>query len=114
MTLVTAVIIALLVFSEFMYYRTIDIKYTYYVDPDIHREMFLTLDMTVAMKCDREMRRSPAPNTTCSFVVCAPFPPPLTAHSVPLSPPFPSSLVRASRPNHPPAPPRQTTQPSSI
>jgi hypothetical protein len=51
-TLVTAVIIALLVFSEFMYYRTIDIKYTYYVDPDIHREMFLTLDMTVAMKCD--------------------------------------------------------------
>ena len=54
MTLVTALVIAALVFSEFMYYRTIDIKYTYYVDPDIHREMFLTLDITVAMKCDRE------------------------------------------------------------
>lgn len=51
-TLVTSAIIAILVISEFMYYRTIDIKYTYYVDPDIQREMWLTLDVTVAMKCD--------------------------------------------------------------
>lgn len=38
--------------SELRWYRTVDVKYDYKVDSDLHRQMFLTVDMTVAMSCE--------------------------------------------------------------
>jgi hypothetical protein len=45
-------VISFLVINEIAYYRTVDVKYDYYVDPDIVRPLHLTLDLTINMKCE--------------------------------------------------------------
>ncbi|EGD72707.1 hypothetical protein PTSG_04435 [Salpingoeca rosetta] len=51
-TLVTAAIVCVLVWSEISEYNTLKIKYDYFVDTDLRRDMNMTVDMTVAMQCD--------------------------------------------------------------
>eukprot|EP00041_Stephanoeca_diplocostata_P018585 m.389852 g.389852 ORF g.389852 m.389852 type:complete len:367 (+) comp21055_c0_seq1:170-1270(+) len=50
-TLIAVTAILILVISEFLYYRGVDVKYHYAVDKDFRREMRMTLDITIAMKC---------------------------------------------------------------
>ena len=44
--------IAILVFSEFLYYRSTVMKYEYSVDVDILSSLELEVDLTIAMSCD--------------------------------------------------------------
>ena len=45
-------IIAVLVVSEFFYYRGTEVRYKYSVDTDMDAKLLLTMDMTVAMPCE--------------------------------------------------------------
>jgi hypothetical protein len=51
LSLLTFTIIAVLVISEFMYYRSVWYKYEYEVDSDIENDLMFNIDMVVAMKC---------------------------------------------------------------
>lgn len=51
-TILTFLVISFLVFYEFQYYNEISIKYDFAVDKDMRRDLNMTLDITVAMKCD--------------------------------------------------------------
>jgi hypothetical protein len=50
-TLGVCIVIALLIFSEFYYYRTVDVVYEYTVDTDLRRDMSFHIDITVKMDC---------------------------------------------------------------
>jgi len=51
-SIIMALLITSLVGGEFMYYRTLDIKYEFKVDTEMVKVMYLTLDLTINMKCD--------------------------------------------------------------
>ena len=51
LSIVSLVLIAILVVSEFFYYRSTELKYEYSVDVDMDAKLRFTLDMTVAMPC---------------------------------------------------------------
>ena len=45
-------VIALLVISEFFYYRATEMKYEYSVDIDMDSKLLISVDMTIAMPCE--------------------------------------------------------------
>ena len=51
LSIITLSIIALLVISEFFYYRGTEFKFKYSVDTDMNSLLLLSIDMTIAMPC---------------------------------------------------------------
>lgn len=51
LSIVTISVIAILVISEFFYYRGTEIKFRYSVDTDMDSRLLITLDMTIATPC---------------------------------------------------------------
>lgn len=51
LSIISLSFIAILVVSEFFYYRGTEIRYKYSVDADMDAQLLLTLDITVAMSC---------------------------------------------------------------
>ena len=51
LSIISLSVIAVLVVSEFFYYRGTEIRYKYSVDTDMDAQLLLTLDITVAMPC---------------------------------------------------------------
>ena len=51
LSIISLSVIAVLVVSEFFYYRGTEIRYKYSVDIDMDAQLLLTLDITVAMPC---------------------------------------------------------------
>lgn len=51
LSIISLSVIAVLVVSEFFYYRGTEIRYKYSVDVDMDAQLLLTLDITVAMPC---------------------------------------------------------------
>ncbi|EDQ89053.1 uncharacterized protein MONBRDRAFT_32503 [Monosiga brevicollis MX1] len=51
-TIIVGLAIVGLIFTELMYYRTVDVVYEYAVDTDLDPHMNLTVDMTIAMPCE--------------------------------------------------------------
>ena len=51
LSIISLSIIAVLVVSEFFYYRGTEVSYKYSVDTDMDAQLLLTMDLTVAMPC---------------------------------------------------------------